>query len=514
MGSDTFYLKYRPQIIDELDLENVRESLKKIISSRKIPHAFLFAGPKGTGKTSAARIMAKVVNCESKVKSQKSKVKVEPCNKCDQCTSITKGSNLDVVELDAASHRGIDEARSLRDSVKLATAKARNKVYIIDEAHMLTTEASNALLKTLEEPPEHVYFVLATTNPEKLIETIRSRTTNIDFNKAKDEEVLRSLKRVVKGEKMKVEDESLKAIAKHSDGSFRDAAKVLEQLVTEKRNLKKASVEEFLFQKKDLKVEYLLELLAERLAKEALEEVERVVSKGGSVKRYMEGLIQALRQSFLAKAGIGKDELSDFNTKEILFLIKGLNKAMGELSSSFIEQLPLELAIVEWVEKYKDNSPNKKTKSKQNNEPLNIDEKDSENLEVKEEKNLERKVEQVTDDIWRKILAQIRPKSASTEALLRAAKPINYDGEILTLGVFYRFHKERLEENLHRRILEDTIASILGNPVRVVCTLTKQLSKEPASEEKEKVALTESDSVLTEGEDKDIIKVAKEIFGS
>ena len=238
------------------------------------------------------------------------------------------------------------------------------------------------------------------------------------------------------------------------------------------------------------------------------------MSKGGSVKRYMEGLIQALRQSFLAKAGIGKDELSDFNTKETLSLIKGLNKAMGELSSSFIEQLPLELAIVEWVEKYKDNSPNKKTKSKQNNEPLNIDEKDSENLEVKEEKNLERKVEQVTDDIWKKILAQIRPKSASTEALLRAAKPINYDGEILTLGVFYRFHKERLEENLHRRILEDTIASILGNPVRVVCTLTKQLSKEPASEEKEKVALTESDSVLTEGEDKDIIKVAKEIFGS
>src|SRR3990167_6143081 len=183
----TFYLKYRPQTLVDLDSTPVRESLIKIVESKSIPHAFLFSGPKGTGKTSAARILAKIVNCENPPAGG------EPCNICDQCISIAKGENLDVIELDAASHRGIDDIRALRDAVKLSPAKAKKKVYIIDEAHMLTTEASNALLKTLEEPPSHVVFILATTNPEKLIETIRSRAVNINFRKATPPELASSL---------------------------------------------------------------------------------------------------------------------------------------------------------------------------------------------------------------------------------------------------------------------------------------------------------------------------------
>ena len=160
----TLYLKYRPKNLDEIDLRDVAESLKKIVSKKTFPHAFLFAGPKGTGKTSAARILAKILNCEDLQSS-------EPCNRCSQCISIDKGSNLDVIEMDAASHRGIDDIRNLKDAVNLAPVTAKKKVYIIDEAHMLTTEASNALLKTLEEPPDHVVFILATTNSEKLIDS-------------------------------------------------------------------------------------------------------------------------------------------------------------------------------------------------------------------------------------------------------------------------------------------------------------------------------------------------------
>src|SRR3989338_912041 len=229
----TLYLKYRPQTLDELDSEGARETLKKIVSSGNIPHAFLFSGPKGIGKTSAARILAKIVNCESRTPALRGPGKFEPCNQCGQCISISKGTNVDVIELDAASHRGIDYVRTLRDAVKLAPANSRKKVYIIDEAHMLTTEASNALLKTLEEPPEHVMFILATTNPEKLIDTIRSRTTNIVFKKASNQEIFERLDKVLTNEKIEFEKEALESIAEASEGSFRDSLKILDQILAE-----------------------------------------------------------------------------------------------------------------------------------------------------------------------------------------------------------------------------------------------------------------------------------------
>ena len=164
-----FYRKYRPQKIDELDNEVVRQSLYSIFSKDNYPHAFLFTGPKGLGKTSAARIVAKVINCEKHkgLKGVRSEKEIEPDNKCEQCLSITNGNNFDVLEVDGASNRGIDEIRDLREKIKLAPFKAVKKIYIIDEVHMLTTEAFNALLKTLEEPPSHAVFILCTTEAQK-----------------------------------------------------------------------------------------------------------------------------------------------------------------------------------------------------------------------------------------------------------------------------------------------------------------------------------------------------------
>lgn len=531
----TLYLKYRPQKLEELDLKEVRESLKKTVESGKIPHAFLFSGPKGSGKTSAARILAKVVNCENRRKDS-----VEPCNRCNQCKSITQGGNIDVIELDAASHRGIDDVRTLRNAVKLAPAKAKKKVYVIDEAHMLTLEASNALLKTLEEPPEHVMFILATTNPEKLIETIRSRATLIVFKKASEEEIVRSLRRKVRAEKLKVENEVLKLMAKASDGAFRDADKLLEQLITEKIPFKEKEIEEFLFQKKTIDIEKFLSLLARKETKEALNAVEKVSQAGVSMQNFLEATLSRLRGALLAKLGLEGDDIYDFSQDQIVYLIKLFSRAAGELPTAVLEQIPIEIAVVEWCEKEFKNSsgPGQRQKSKTKNSEIQIEKesrktKNRAQLLIKKtpKKNTgtkgnpsKKRAENLSDEVWAKILSEVKPKNTSTEALLRAARPKNYDGKTLELGVFYKFHKERLEEFQHRRLLEDVVGSVLGNKIRVVCTLVEShsefkekvediINKEGNLAEEDNV-LTESDSLLTETEDEDIIKVAKEIFGS
>lgn len=477
-------MKYRPQSLDELDLESVRDSLKKIISSGRVPHALLFSGPKGTGKTSAARIIAKILNCKSKE---------PPCNKCGQCQSITKGTNLDVIEIDAASHRGIEDIRSLRDAVKLAPALAKKKVYIIDESHMLTAEAANALLKTLEEPPDHVIFILATTNPEKLIATIRSRTTEIYFPKPSLKEIVNSIEKVARGEKIKISRESLELIAQASAGSFRDGQKIFEQLILEKRALDPDSVEMYLRKIHQSELENFIELLIKRDLKGAIDQVEEIVSQGTPLKNFLEAVLERLRQALLAKAGIGEGDLVGLEKKDLVYLIELFIKANADISLSPIEQLPIELAIVKWGGRKTDN---RELITK------NLEENKSETINSPQQMRSSK----ITDEIWKSILAQIKPINTSIEALLRAARPIEFDGRVLTLGVYYRFHKERLEEGAHRKVLEDVVAGVLGNPVRVVCTLT---------EPPQKVVVTEpANEVLTESKDKDIIKIAEEIFGS
>ena len=217
--------KYRPQSFSQVvGQEFITETLKNAIKSGRLSHAYIFAGPRGVGKTTTARIVAKAVNCENLIDG-------EPCNQCSQCTEIAKGSHPDVIEVDAASNRGIDQIRELRESVHYLPARGKKKVYIIDEFHMLTKEAFNALLKTLEEPPEHALFILATTEIDKIPPTILSRCQKFIFRRIPEELMVKTLSQICEKEKVEYEEEALRLIALSSEGCVRDAESLLEQAI-------------------------------------------------------------------------------------------------------------------------------------------------------------------------------------------------------------------------------------------------------------------------------------------
>lgn len=492
-----YYLKYRPQKVSDLDLEAVRQELGEILSGKNIPHAFLFVGPKGTGKTSGARIVAKAVNCTAKKKEG------EPCNRCEMCKLITSGQSLDLIEIDAASNRGIDDIRELRDKIKLTPTLAEYKVYIIDEVHMLTNEAFNALLKTLEEPPAHAKFVLCTTEPQKLPGTIVSRCWRINFNKATVDEVVRALKKVVKGEKLKIKTEDLKLIAKKADGSFRDGVKALERLVATGKTISSKRVKEMLrrgLMERDLD-EWLV-MVYQAKADEALKWLGRAIEEGLDIRQFMVEVLERLRQVLLGRLGVekkvGLEEIDDLESlKELIGLMM---KAGQEIKGAVVESLPLELAIVEWSE------------DSLGMESQTIEEEAEE--EGREEKEPATKLTSKSGKLtieevvakWRDVLEAMRPHNYSLEALLRATRPSGFDGKFLVLEVFYKFHKERLEAERYRTAVEDIASKVLVAPIRVKYCLSQKAKKVV----KEKSA---DDNISAAEVDEEIVKTAEEVFG-
>jgi len=508
----TFYLKYRPQSFSDLDSTLAREELQKIFSSGKITHAFLFSGPKGIGKTSAARIVAKAVNClENQGKDNKKNL--EPCNRCDNCKSITAGTNVDIIEIDAASNRGIDDIKELREKIKLAPAFLKYKVYIIDEAHMLTTEAFNALLKTLEEPPEHAIFILCTTDTEKLPKTIISRCQRINFRKATKEEIVGRLKKNCEAEKLEHEKGALEEIAKLSEGSFRDATKLLEQ-VSFAGKITLEGVRQTAGVLGEFKAEELLGLLKEKKTKEALEWVGRAAEAGINLKILLENLTEILRSVLLENFGIKGEEESvslNFSPNEAISLINLLGRAYLELRTAVIPQLPLEMLIMQWGVVEPDETSTGEFS----------EEKDDKDEELTPSGDISSGQSGITlnevEIKWQEILEKVKPLNHSVQAFLKACRPVALEGSLLTLEVFWKFHKEQLEKDQCRRIFEQSASQVLGCTIRLRCVLgQKPLPAKPTvsvnsyPEKAEDSVTVSPDSPKLN--DADIMKIAEEIF--
>lgn len=350
-----YYLTHRAKIIDEIDNASARSTLTNVLKTKRLPHAFLFVGQKGTGKTSSARILAKAINCLQNVFSQKGE-SVEPCNTCSNCQAIDHGSSSDVIEMDAASNRGIEEVKNLIKEAAFAPMTSRYRVFIIDEAHMITHDAFNALLKTLEEPPDAVVFVLATTNEEKVPKTIISRCMRINFGRAQHEDLKRMFDRVIKREKLTVDPAVIEIIITHSDYSFRDALKHLEELVIQnKLNVTDAHAHLGVRSKQSL-----LRIMQTQPLAEALRWTNQFIESGGSTRILIPEMLEELRTVLMAKSGLGVVDpaYQKFTLGEISYFMKSLTEAYNTLRQAPIESIPLEIAIVEFY-----NYKNRKTAS-------------------------------------------------------------------------------------------------------------------------------------------------------
>lgn len=364
MSNLVLYRKYRPQKFCEISgQEHIVQTISNEVGSNMVSHAYIFSGPRGSGKTTIARILAKAINCRNRKDGES-----EPCDKCDSCMEIMENRSMDIIEIDAASHRGIDEIRELKDNVKFAPVKEKYKVLILDEAHQLTKEAVNALLKVLEEPPAHAIFIMATTEIHKMIPTIISRCQRFDFRKLKINEIVGRLEEIAKLEKAKIEKPALELIAINSGGAMRDAIGLLDQILAyrgeEKGGIKTEDIKEMLGVADTEAIAKFVDFVITKRAGEALEFLNEMLEKGYDDQEFAKSLINYLRQAMLVKINpdkmnpiiVGLTESEQENLKnqgskltpsEISRMINLFMEAEGKMKYSTISQLPLELAVVD-----------------------------------------------------------------------------------------------------------------------------------------------------------------------
>jgi DNA polymerase III subunit gamma/tau len=367
MANIVLYRKYRPRSFHEVSgQEHIVQTLKNAIAGDLLSHAYLFSGPRGSGKTSLARLLAKAANCESASR----RTKGEPCNTCSACEEINQNRAIDLIEIDAASNRGIDEMRDLREGIKFAPNKLKYKVFIIDEAHQLTKEAANALLKTLEEPPAHALFVLATTEAHKMIPTIASRCQRFDFRKLAAPEITKKLQEIAKAENANIDKEALQLIALNSGGALRDALGLLDKALTfhsildTKEGIGADAVRELLGIVDLNLVAEFVQLILEKKAADAIDFLNKKLEEGMDPQEFTRSLIRYVRhtmvlninsqleqmfESELTKEQLEKmkEQAEKFDEKLLPKVLESFMEAEQKMKYASIIQLPLELAIIE-----------------------------------------------------------------------------------------------------------------------------------------------------------------------
>ncbi|MDI6758646.1 MAG: DNA polymerase III subunit gamma/tau [Candidatus Omnitrophota bacterium] len=549
MSYTVFALKWRPRDFDEVvGQEDIIKALKSALEEDRLGHAYLFAGPRGVGKTSTARILAKALNC-------KDGPTLKPCQKCASCIEISKGTSFDVIEIDGASNRGIDEIRALRENVKFAPTQGKFKIYIIDEVHQITPDGFNALLKTLEEPPPHVKFIFATTHPHKIMPTILSRCQRLDFRRISLIELIRQLERIAWQEKISVDKDVLLSIARSSDGSLRDAESVLDQLASFSKG--KISLSEVISLLGIVEQEALFEITDKIIQKDAaavLESLNNIIDKGKDTDVFLLNLIEHFRNLMIAKVTKADVKLIDlpeevclrllkqsqafsmeeiFNTFNILVNTQEASKRLGSL------RIPLEISLIRLTHAKKGTALLPET---QEYTPLNKElavkqvigltgseaEKLTNKPELDNEPAKEKVISQGTEDSsfnktessshcsqvhspgaraadrettsadslepiqpaqtvsldnikdnWQDIINNLSKIKISVSTYLNEGQPMKLEKNTLVVAFpkNYSLHKEALEDNNNRLIIEKGIFDLLNARLRVNFILSQEIKQ-------------------------------------
>ncbi len=513
----TWYRTYRSRQIADLHLQKVRETLQELMAQGRLPQVMLFAGPKGTGKTSTARIIGALLNdpinetavrnIYFKKSTAQSQPLQEPTRDLESLAKIYEGNSYLVQELDAASNRGIDDVRALRERVALPPQEGLMSVYILDEAHMLTTEAFNALLKLLEEPPPHAVFILATTELHKIPATIVSRSTVIPFTKATTNELTTALNQVIKQEKLTAEPAAIEQIALFADGSFRDAIKTLELVASRGDDLTEAVVAKQLTGNSHQQIESLITAVVNKDAPGVVTVFESLRQAQADQSYFFRQLCLSLHQALLQAVGV-KPGTPAIKLAVAQFLLTELQQ-INLNQATPIPFLAIELKLLEVVSRAKNKAskgdvpppaetPEVKKKPVEINEepvsPVNVSQLLSLNevpLTAKTdvvESPLTNFVSPVAPDLklvsdnlqdlpegdgaklleqWDVFIGLMTQKNSSVAALLRSAKPISSDKGKATVAVFYKFHKEQLQQPKFQKMIDDCMGPVAGGKVRI-----------------------------------------------
>ncbi len=503
MSYIVFARKWRPRNFEEvIGEEHITETLKNAISGGRVAHAYMFTGPRGIGKTSVARIFSKALNCEKGPATT-------PCDKCISCKGISSGASMDVIEIDGASNNSVDQIRELRENIKFAPSYGIYKIYIIDEVHMLSIGAFNALLKTLEEPPAHAKFIFATTNPEKVPPTILSRCQRFDFVRIPFKLIVEKMKRIISAEKLNVSEDAVFTIARASDGSLRDAESILDQITSfSSDKISSEDVINLLGMIEEDKLAEVVDGLCRRDTTALLKIADEMIAKGKDISQFIAGLMNYLRNMMVlsvspdlkslidfpeAHINLLSEQAKKFKIEEMLYIFYTLLAALNSVKKSEAARFILEAAliklsmrselvslsdIVDKVAALRSNSGPAAPVQRESRPPKR-EERQEEKLEVRPAKAEAKEAAEPAEAaaiplervkrLWPEITQSIKSRKISIASYLAEGDLIGMEGHSVIVGFDekFNFHKEVLEQTNNKKFIEEVISLILGQNAQV-----------------------------------------------